>query len=97
MSDECDRARAKLEAAGNKLSGLKEKKSNMNERISALSESVADLERRIVDGSGLVVTYEGEVSSTKAADGNIYGLSPWRLVDLWDWTREPDLDDFVLR
>ena len=96
MSDECDLARAKLEAAGNKLSGLK-KKSNMNERMSALSESVADFERRIVDGSGLVVTHEGEVSSTKAAAGNIYGLSPWRLVDLWDWTREPDLDDFVLR
>ena len=22
--------------------------------------------------------------------------SPWRLVDYWDWTREPDLDDFDL-
>ena len=33
----------------------------------------------------------------KAADGNIYGLSPWRLVDFWGWTREPDLDDFILQ
>ena len=38
-----------------------------------------------------------EHSWYKAADGNMYGLSPWRLVDFWDWTREPDLDDFVLR
>jgi 4-hydroxyacetophenone monooxygenase len=37
-----------------------------------------------------------EHSWYKAADGNIYGLSPWRLVDFWDWTREPDLDEYVL-
>jgi 4-hydroxyacetophenone monooxygenase len=29
--------------------------------------------------------------------GEVHGLSPWRLVDYWRWTREPDLDDFVLR
>jgi 4-hydroxyacetophenone monooxygenase len=28
--------------------------------------------------------------------GRIYILSPWRLVDYWSWTRQPDLDDFVL-
>jgi 4-hydroxyacetophenone monooxygenase len=38
-----------------------------------------------------------EHSWYKAADGHIYGLSPWRLVDFWDWTREPDLEDFILR
>ena len=37
-----------------------------------------------------------EHSWYEADDGNVYGLSPWRLVDFWDWTREPDLDDFVL-
>ena len=26
----------------------------------------------------------------------IFILSPWRLVDYWDWTREPDLDAFEL-
>jgi 4-hydroxyacetophenone monooxygenase len=31
----------------------------------------------------------------KNADGEVYTLSPWRLVDYWTWTREPDLDDFV--
>ena len=29
--------------------------------------------------------------------GEVYGLSPWRLVDYWTWTREPDPDDFVIR
>jgi 4-hydroxyacetophenone monooxygenase len=29
--------------------------------------------------------------------GEIHVLSPWRLVDYWNWTKEPDFDDFVLR
>jgi 4-hydroxyacetophenone monooxygenase len=29
--------------------------------------------------------------------GEIHVLSPWRLVDYWRWTREPDLEDFTLR
>ena len=29
-------------------------------------------------------------------EGRIYVLSPWRLVDYWSWTRQPDLDDYVL-
>jgi 4-hydroxyacetophenone monooxygenase len=33
----------------------------------------------------------------KNAFGEVYGLSPWRLVDYWTWTREPDPDDFVIR
>jgi 4-hydroxyacetophenone monooxygenase len=32
----------------------------------------------------------------KNADGDIHVLSPWRLVDYWAWTQEPDLGDFVL-
>ena len=31
----------------------------------------------------------------KNAKGEIHVLSPWRIVDYWDWTREPDLDDYV--
>ncbi|WP_436794172.1 flavin-containing monooxygenase [Actinospongicola halichondriae] len=34
-----------------------------------------------------------EHSWYKSDDGRIYGLSPWRLVDYWDWTREPDPAD----
>jgi len=29
--------------------------------------------------------------------GEIHVLSPWRLVDYWRWTKEPDLGDFVMR
>ena len=31
----------------------------------------------------------------KNAAGEIHGLSPWRLVDYWSWTKEPDPDDYV--
>jgi 4-hydroxyacetophenone monooxygenase len=31
------------------------------------------------------------------ADGEVFVLSPWRLVDYWTWTRTPDRRDFVLR
>ncbi len=29
--------------------------------------------------------------------GEIHGLSPWRLVDYWTWTKTPDFTDFVVR
>ena len=32
----------------------------------------------------------------KNADCEIYGLSPWRLVDYWTWTKAADLDDYVV-
>lgn len=38
-----------------------------------------------------------EHSFYKNAEGDVHGLSPWRLVDFWAWTRQPDLDDFVVR
>lgn len=31
----------------------------------------------------------------KNPEGRIRVLSPWRLVDYWAWTKEPDLDDFL--
>jgi 4-hydroxyacetophenone monooxygenase len=33
----------------------------------------------------------------KNSFGEVYVLSPWRLVDYWSWTREPNPDDFVIR
>ena len=36
-------------------------------------------------------------SHFKNVHGEIHGLSPWRLVDYWAWTREPDPADFVVR
>lgn len=37
-----------------------------------------------------------EHSFYKNDEGVVNGLSPWRLVDFWAWTRELDLDDFVI-
>jgi 4-hydroxyacetophenone monooxygenase len=37
-----------------------------------------------------------EHSFFKNEHGEIHGLSPWRLVDYWAWTKEPDLADFEL-
>jgi 4-hydroxyacetophenone monooxygenase len=33
----------------------------------------------------------------KNAFGEIHVLSPWRLVDYWQWTRRPDFSDYVIR
>jgi 4-hydroxyacetophenone monooxygenase len=33
----------------------------------------------------------------KNSFGEVHTLSPWRLVDYWAWTREPNPDDFVIR
>ncbi|OHV28860.1 MULTISPECIES: flavin-containing monooxygenase [Pseudofrankia] len=33
----------------------------------------------------------------KNSRGEIHGVSPWRVVDYWTWTAEPDLKDFVIR
>ena len=33
----------------------------------------------------------------KDPNGKVHGLSPWRLVDFWAWTRSVNPDDFVIR
>lgn len=38
-----------------------------------------------------------EHSFYKNAHGEVYTLSPWRLVDYWTWTREPDFADYAFR
>jgi 4-hydroxyacetophenone monooxygenase len=32
----------------------------------------------------------------KNTDGEIHIVSPWRLVDYWTWTNEPDVTEFIL-
>jgi 4-hydroxyacetophenone monooxygenase len=36
-----------------------------------------------------------EHSFYKNSHGEVYTLSPWRLVDYWAWTRVPEPADFV--
>ena len=38
-----------------------------------------------------------EHSWYKSADGNVYILCPWRLVDYWNMTRGVNVEDHVLR
>jgi 4-hydroxyacetophenone monooxygenase len=45
----------------------------------------------------MVWSHAGATSWYKNAAGRILTTSPWRLVDYWTWTREPNLDDFELR
>lgn len=53
--------------------------------------------QRLDDALGkLVLSYGGERSWYKNSKGRVTATSPWRLVDYWAWTREPDLGDYAL-
>jgi 4-hydroxyacetophenone monooxygenase len=45
----------------------------------------------------LVWSHPGMGSWYKNAAGRVTTTSPWRLVDYWGWTKEPNLADFELR
>ncbi len=40
---------------------------------------------------------EGVDNWYKNAAGKVTTTSPWRLVDFWDWTRNPDPENFIIR
>ncbi|MGI9295594.1 MAG: flavin-containing monooxygenase [Pseudomonadales bacterium] len=45
---------------------------------------------------GMVWSHPGMNSLSKNSKGRATTTSPWRLVDYWRWTRDPDLDDYEL-
>ena len=45
----------------------------------------------------MVWSHPGMGSWYKNAAGRVTTTSPWRLVDYWGWTKEPNLSDFELR
>lgn len=47
--------------------------------------------------SQMVWSHPGMTSWYKNSKGRVTTTSPWRLVDYWNWTREPELEDFDLR
>ena len=58
--------------------------------------------RRYVDEytkvcAGMVWAHPGTRNWYKNSRGVVVNTSPWRLVDYWKWTREPDLADYELR
>jgi 4-hydroxyacetophenone monooxygenase len=46
--------------------------------------------------ASLVLSHPAMTSWYKNAKGRVITTSPWRLVDYWRWTREPDLGDYLL-
>jgi len=46
--------------------------------------------------AGMVWSHPGVDSWYKNSRGRVITTSPWRLVDYWRWTREPDLSDYQL-
>ncbi len=57
----------------------------------------AYVERFDREHAGLVWSHPGMTSWYKNERGRVIATSPWRLVDYWRWTREPDLGDYELR
>lgn len=53
--------------------------------------------RRLEATERTVWAHRGTRSWYKNDAGRVTTVSPWRLVDYWGWTREPDLNDFELR
>ncbi len=53
--------------------------------------------RRLEATERTVWAHRGTRSWYKNDAGRVTTVSPWRLVDYWGWTREPDLGDFELR
>lgn len=45
---------------------------------------------------GMVWSHPDVSSWYKNSKGKVTVVSPWRLVDYWQWTKEPNLDDFEL-
>jgi 4-hydroxyacetophenone monooxygenase len=45
----------------------------------------------------MVWSHPGMTSWYKNSKGRVTTTSPWRLLDYWRWTKQPDLSDFVLR
>jgi 4-hydroxyacetophenone monooxygenase len=56
----------------------------------------AYIERFDAQHRRMVWSHPGMTSWYKNEHGRVTTTSPWRLVDYWAWTREPDLADFDL-
>ena len=57
-----------------------------------------DYDRRLQEEMSQMVWSHPSIKSSwyRNAAGRATVLSPWKLVDYWRWTKEPNLDDFML-
>ena len=66
--------------------------------IECRKDVAAEYERRRLEATERTVwAHAGTRSWYKNDAGRVTTVSPWRLVDYWGWTREPDLSDYHLR
>ena len=57
-----------------------------------------DYNRRVdAEHAELVWTHGGMRNWYRNARGRVFAVMPWRLVDYWQMTREPRLEDFNAR
>ena len=66
--------------------------------IECRPEVEAAYDERLQDALSKTVWAHPSIQSSwyRNAAGKLTVLSPWKLLDYWRWTRQPDLDDFVL-
>ncbi|TFH20429.1 MAG: FAD-binding protein [Myxococcales bacterium] len=57
-----------------------------------------DYDRRLQEEMSRMVWSHPSIKSSwyRNTAGRVTVLSPWKLIDYWRWTKEPNLDDFVL-
>jgi 4-hydroxyacetophenone monooxygenase len=55
-------------------------------------------DERLQEALGKMVWSHPSIKSSwyRNAEGKLTVLSPWKLLDYWRWTQQPDLDEFVL-
>ena len=55
-------------------------------------------DERLQEALGQMVWSHPSIQSSwyRNAEGKLTVLSPWKLLDYWRWTQQPDLDEFVL-
>jgi len=57
-----------------------------------------EFKRRLdAEHAKLVWTTPGLVNWYRNQAGRVVSVMPWRLVDYWTFTREPDFEDYALR
>ena len=66
----------------------------MNCKVSVLEDYKRRLHAALDE---LVWSYEGISSWYKNSAGRVTTTSPWRLVDYWKWTYEPDIEDYEIK
>ena len=65
------------------------------DQMAATEKAQADYMRRYNDGhQDMIWMHPGMTTYYRNSKGRVYSVMPWRLVDYWNMTRTPDLDDY---